>query len=215
MHGAGQRLSERGVLQRHMIGNAQRVLGDDARRDADELGVGTVVEEQIVAEILLAALAEIALAAGSGVERHHAVAGSETVNSLAGLDDGSGQLVAEERRRNNHARVIAAAKDLQVGSAGERSAHLDNQFARRGLGTGTSLDANIFAAVEDCGLHGAWRSDGRAVSTVLRPTWMTLFNGAPAMVDHVFDGSRGQLDHSLDRGTAILDRHLQPSCGRG
>ena len=57
-----------------LSGNKQRVLGDDARRNLDELGVGAVVEEQIVAKVLLPARAEVALAARRGVERHHAVA---------------------------------------------------------------------------------------------------------------------------------------------
>ena len=77
VHGAGQRLGQRRVFQRNVVGNMQRVLGDDARRNANELGIGAVVEEQIVAEIFLAALAEVALAAGRGVERDDAVAGSE------------------------------------------------------------------------------------------------------------------------------------------
>ena len=79
---------------------------------------------------------------------------AKSVNALAGLDDGSGQFVAEERRRHDHARMIAAAKDLEVGSAGERRAHAHDQFARSGLGNRNALDANIFATVEDCGLHG-------------------------------------------------------------
>ena len=155
MHGAGQRLSQRRVLQRHVFRHDECVLGDDARGNADELGIGAVVEEQIVAEILLAARAEIAFAAGRGVERHHAVAGREIRDAFAGFDNRSRQLVAEERRRHDHARMIAAAKDLQVGAAGERRAHADDQFAGCGLGNGNLLDANIFAAVEDCGLHGA------------------------------------------------------------
>ena len=59
VHGAGQRLSERGVLEGDILRNDERVLGDDARGNLDELSVGAVVEEQIVAKILLAAQAEI------------------------------------------------------------------------------------------------------------------------------------------------------------
>ncbi len=65
MHRAGQRLGERRVLQRHMFRHMERVLGHDARGNADELGIGAVVEEQIVAEIFLAASAEVTLAAGA------------------------------------------------------------------------------------------------------------------------------------------------------
>jgi hypothetical protein len=56
MHRAGQRLGQRSVLQRHVVGNMERVLFHNPRRNADELGVGAVVEQQVVAEVFLAAL---------------------------------------------------------------------------------------------------------------------------------------------------------------
>ncbi len=55
VHGAGQRLSQRSVLQRNVVENMEGILGHDAGRDADELGIGAVVEEQVVAEVFLAA----------------------------------------------------------------------------------------------------------------------------------------------------------------
>src|ERR1019366_1553633 len=110
------------------------IFRHDARRNADELGVGSIVEEQVVAEVLLAAIAEIAVAAWGGVERHDAVTGSEVSDSLAGLHNGSGQFVAKKRWRHDHARMIAAAEHLQVGSARERGAYADNQLAGRGFG---------------------------------------------------------------------------------
>ena len=83
--GAGQRLGERGVLQRDAVGNAKRVFGDDARGNADVLGVCAVVEEQIVAEIFLVAQAEVADAARRGVERHDVIARSKLGDIFAGL----------------------------------------------------------------------------------------------------------------------------------
>jgi len=97
MHSAGQRLSQRGVFQGHMIGHMKSIFGHNTRRDANELGIGTVVEEQLVAKILLPTLAKIASAAGSRVERDNAVAVGKTGDALASLDDGSGQLVAKKR----------------------------------------------------------------------------------------------------------------------
>ena len=196
MHRAGQRLGQRGVLQRHMVGNVQRVLGHDARGNANELGISAVVEEQVVAEVLLAARTEIALSAGGGVERHHAVAGSKTRDSLAGLDDGSRQLVAKQRRRHNHARMVAAAEDLQVGAAGERRADADNQLTRPGLGNRHLLNANIFAAVEDCGLHGAATVQQR------------VFNRFAAQADGGFDLLAAFDHHRLDRVEADLNHRL-------
>ena len=154
MHRAGQRLGQRRVLQRHVLRHKQRILGHNARRNADELRISAVVEEQIVAQVLLAMRAEITLPAGCGVQRDYAVAGGKALGSLTNLDDSSGLFMAKERRRHNHARVIAPPEDLQVGSAGERRVHADDQLTGFGFGNGNLLDADIFAAVENGSLHG-------------------------------------------------------------
>src|SRR5580658_2116552 len=152
MHRAGQRLGEGGVFERDVIWNVQGVRGNNSGGDADELGVGAVVEQKIVTEVLLRAPAEVALAAGRGIQRDNAISGSEISYALAGLDHGSGKLVAKERGGHDHARVIAAAKDFQVGPAGERSTHADDQLARLGLGHRHTFDADVFPSVEDRGL---------------------------------------------------------------
>jgi len=53
------------MFQRHMVRNMQRILGNNPRRYADEFRISSVVEEQIVAEILLAALTEKTMSARS------------------------------------------------------------------------------------------------------------------------------------------------------
>ena len=205
VHRAGQRLGQRGMLQRNVIGNTERVLGDDARRNANEFGIGAVVEQQVVAEVLLAALAEVALPAGRGVERHDAVAGRKSVDSLAGLDHRAGQLVPEQRRRHDHARVVAAPENLEVRSAGQGGAHLHDQFARSSVGYRNALDANVFAPMEDGGLHGG----AAVVDGALHrgPAVMDdAFNGCPAVKERVFNRGAAMLDRRLNRGTAMLDR---------
>ena len=119
MHRAGKRFSKRGVLERHVIGYLERIFGDDPRWNANELSVSAVVKEQVVAKILLPSLAKVALPAGRGVERHNTIAGREIFDAHACLNDSSGQLVAEESRGHDHARVIATTKDLEVGAAGK------------------------------------------------------------------------------------------------
>ena len=42
--------------------------------------------------------------------------------------DDAGQFVAKQRRRNDHAGVIAALIDLQIGAACERDVYLDQYF---------------------------------------------------------------------------------------
>ncbi len=128
-------------------------------------------------------------------------------------------LVAEERGRHDHARVIAAAKDLQIGSAGERRADADDQLARCGLGNGNLLDANIFAAVEDGG--AAWccaRGEARsrrscgpgwtADSTVLAAFDDSRLDGIQAGFDDRLDGIQAALDDVLDLFAAFFDNGL-------
>ena len=186
MHRACQRLSERRVLQRHVVWDVKGILGHDASRNANELGVGAVVEEQIVAEVLLAASAEIALTAGGGIERDYAVAGNKARDSLAGLDNGSRQLMAKEGRRHDHARMVAAAEDLQVSAAGERRADADDQLTGPGLGNRHALYANILASVEDRGLHRCAAVEKH------------VLDGHAALVDGGFDLLAAFDDHRLD-----------------
>src|ERR1022692_3826645 len=137
-----------------MIGNVKCVLGDDARGNADELSISAIVEKKIVAEVLLAAFAEEALPAGRGVQRNNTIAGRKTGDSFASLNNRTRQLVAKQGWRYDHARMVAATKYLQIRATSEGGANAHNEFSRQRLRDRHSLDANIFAAVEDCGFHG-------------------------------------------------------------
>ena len=89
-------------------GRRSRFWRDDARRDASELGVGTVPEEQVVAE---------ALAAGAAVARTRrrapssrpppGVPGARPSTPAPDLLDDARHLVAEDRRRHDHPGVVA------------------------------------------------------------------------------------------------------------
>ena len=76
-------------------GMSEGVLLDDAGGDADVFGVGSVVEEQVLAEVLLAVAAEEADVAGGGVEGDDAVAFAEGGDAGADFGDDAGELVAE------------------------------------------------------------------------------------------------------------------------
>ena len=104
--------------------------------------------------------------------------------------------MAKQRRRHDHARVIAAAKDLQIGSAGERRAHANDQLAHGGLGNRNLLDADIFAAVEDGGVHGD------------APVEKRILDGPAALVDGGFDRLAALDDGRLDRIQADFDDRL-------
>jgi hypothetical protein len=155
MDGASERFSECGVLEWNVVRDDERVLGDNAGRNADELGISAVVEEQVVAEILLPALAEVALAAGSRIESDNATAVGKALDPLPRLDDGSGQLVAEEGGGDDHAGMIATTKDFEIRSTSEGGADAHDQLAVTRPRNRHIFDAYVFASVEDCGLHGS------------------------------------------------------------
>ena len=145
---AGERFSEGGVFKRSGGGDGEGVFGDDTGGDADVLGVGSVVEEEILAEVLLAVAAEETDVAGCGVESDDAVADFEGGYSFAGLYDGSGDLVAEGNGRLQHFGVVAATVDFEIGTAGEGRADPEDQFAGGSLRDGNVLQSQVFLAVE-------------------------------------------------------------------
>ena len=121
---------------------------DDAGGDADELGIRAVVEQQIFAEIHFAAMAVEALQAGSGIGRHNTLARPKARDRIANRNHVAGEFVTEDRGRNDHAGVIAAAKDLDVGAAGERGAHADEDVAGPDGGNGNPFQLHVLFAVE-------------------------------------------------------------------
>ena len=126
---ASQGLGHGGIFKGDVRRNDQHVGFDNAPRHADIFGVGTVVEEQIFAEIFLVLGAVEAHLAGRGIERHHAHTLLEAVHAFANFLDDAGQFMAEERRRNDHAGVVATLIHLEVGAAGESDLDFDEYFA--------------------------------------------------------------------------------------
>ncbi len=150
---AGQRLSERGVLEWNSVGHEQGVLLDDARGDAHVLGIRAVVEDQVLAQILLALPAPEAEVAGGGVQRHHAVSDVEAGHAGARFDDLSGELVAKGDWRLEHHGVVAAAIDFEVGAAGEGGADAKHELAPGSSRNGHTFHAQVLAAIEDSRQH--------------------------------------------------------------
>src|SRR6266849_522310 len=153
----GQGLDHGSFFEAHFVRDNKSVLFDDALWNAYVFGIGAVVEEQIVTQILLSALTVKARAAGSGVGRHHAHALAEVADAQAYLGNLSGQLVSEERRRNNHPGVIATTINLKIGATGECGMHLHQNLAFAQSRNGDLLDLDILFAVENSGGHGAVR----------------------------------------------------------
>ena len=150
---AGQRLGHGGVFEADVGRNHQHVGFDDATRHADIFGIGTIVEEQILAEIFLMLGAVEAHLTGGGIQRYDAHAFFEAMNAGADFFDDPGEFVSEEGGRDDHAGVIAALVDLEVSAAGERDLDFDQDFALFHAGDGNFFDLQIFFAVEDGSRH--------------------------------------------------------------
>src|SRR5213078_91950 len=88
--------------------------------------------------------------------------------------------VPKQRRWNDHARVIAALVNLEVGAASQCRLHLDEDFAFLHTGNRHLLDLDVLFAVEDGGCHLASHfgvylvpDSGR---TYPASGWITIFN---------------------------------------
>jgi hypothetical protein len=77
----------------------------------------------------------------------------EAVDAFAHLFDNSGEFVAEEGRRNDHAGVVATLIDLEIGPAGESDLYFDEYLTLFDAGDRHSFNLEIFFAVQDGGGH--------------------------------------------------------------
>ena len=99
--------------------------------------------------------------------------GTKPGHRVADRHDIAGQFVAENSRRHDHAGVISAAKNLQIGAAGERGAHAHQNVARPDRGNRNALDAHVLFTVQNGREHGLiescvqWllRSNGKLLRT--------------------------------------------------
>ena len=75
------------------------------------------------------------------------------MDARADFLDHSGQFVAEQRGRNDHAGVVSALVNLEIGAAGQRDLHFDQNFALADARDGYSFNLQIFFAVQDGSCH--------------------------------------------------------------
>jgi hypothetical protein len=160
-------------------------------------------------------LAEIATATGCGIESHDAIAVCEIGYGLAGFHHGTGQFMSKQCRRNDHPRVITATKNFQIGATGECRANAHDEFTCFGLWHGNALDADVFASVKDCGLHGGsamlYRSFDRCTTVMdcaldrCAAVMECVFNRGSAVLYRCFDRCASVLERSFNRASAALD----------
>src|SRR5579864_3959432 len=150
---AGQRLGHGGILHAHVGRDDQHVRFNDAAGYANVFRIGAIVEEQIFAEVLLMLGAVKAHLARGRVEGDDSHALFEAINSCTYFLDDAGQFVAEQRRRNDHAGVIAALVHLEISAAGQRDLYFDQNLAVSYTRDGYFFNFQIFFAVQDGSCH--------------------------------------------------------------
>src|SRR6266852_8486226 len=111
-------------------------------------------------------------AAGSRVECNHAHTLLEATHSFTDFLDRAGQFMPEQRRRHNHAGVIAPLIHLQIRAASEGHVDLHQNFAVTHAWDRHFFNLDVFFAVKDGSRHLAIHS--WCPSHAL-PGWMTIF----------------------------------------
>ncbi len=151
---AGQRLDHRRVLKGYMFGNHQHVLANDPSGDADIFGVGSVVKQQILAQIALPLAAEQADVARRGIRRHDARADFQAAIYIRTQRfDDSRKFMPEYSRRDNHSRVVSPLPDFQIGAASQSHLYADQRLIRRELGDIHAFDLQILTAIQNRSGH--------------------------------------------------------------
>jgi hypothetical protein len=125
----------------------------DTRRDANVLGVRAIIEEQILTKILLAVAAEEAMITRGGIGSDNALAGAKMENTFADGDHVTGHLMTEQGRRANHFGMIAAAKNLHIGSTREGGFNADKHFSRTNGGDRDRFEPNVLFSIQNGSLH--------------------------------------------------------------
>src|SRR5262249_21994213 len=131
----------------------EQILLNNALGNSDIFGVRAVVKQQILAEVFLALLAEVAIPAWSRVGGGDSLSDFEAPNVFSHRDNIAGELVTEKSRRLNHASMIPAAEDFQVRAARQRCPHSYENVARTDLRDGYLLDAYLLFSVEHSSRH--------------------------------------------------------------
>ena len=162
-------LGKSGVFERNMSRNQQCVFSHDPGRDPDVFSVGSVVEQQIFAKVLLTAEAEEASIARRRIQRNDAIPFVESGDSLSNFSDYTGYLVAEQDGRLEHHGVIPTAVNFQIGSAGQSGTYADDQLTGLSAGNRNPFQAEVFLPIQNRRIHLTSHPYYLLISRVLIP----------------------------------------------
>jgi hypothetical protein len=100
--------------------------------------------------------------------------------------------------------MVPSAENFQVRSASEGGADSENQFAGQRLGNRYAFNADVFAPMEDRGLHGSLAEPARGLDGIAADL-NYLFNGVAADMKDFFDGAAANVEDVFNGGAADLE----------
>jgi len=130
---------------------------DDAGRDADELGICAVVEQEIFSEIHLATFAIKTVQTGCGIGRDNSLADVKACDGVTDCNHIPGEFMTKHRGRDDHAGVISTAKDFDIGPTGERGANPHEDIARSDSWNWYPFELYVLLSIEYGREHGLVR----------------------------------------------------------
>jgi len=150
---AGERFGEGSVPKGSLVLQTQEIALDETLGDGDRFGIRAIEEEEIITKIFLLIAAVKALAARSGVGDNDPIADAPGTDVRGDFGNETGHFVSENGGRCDHAGVIAALENFEVGAASERGFYAQSHSARGKRARLDLLDPQIFASVQHRGFH--------------------------------------------------------------
>src|SRR5882724_530671 len=179
-----QRLRHGGGFKANVVRQGQHVGLNNAPRNLDVLRVGPVVEQQVLTDIFLVLQAVKAGTARSGVESDNLHTAAEITHAWPDFFNHSGKFMSKQRRRHDHARVVAALINFEVGAASQGHVHLHQDLTGLQRGNGDFFYLDVLFAVEDRSCHLSFQLFSHSI-----PGCMTTFIDSGPGCEATFNAS--------------------------
>src|SRR5581483_6029762 len=125
-----------------------------------------IIKEKVFAKILFSAPAEETIEARGRIGGDDALPDLELRDAVAGPNNIAGQLVAEQRRRDDHVGVITTPENLYIGTTRECGPYAHKNIFGTDLGYRDTLKLHVLFAVKYGGEHRPAHADNSCGHTI-------------------------------------------------
>ena len=127
---------------------------DKARRNDEGFRVSAAIQEkEVIAQIFLVVQAMETCSTGSGICGDDAITNAPIFHPGGDFRNAAGEFVSKNGGRHDHAGVMPAFVNLEIGAASERGFDGDANLAGLQGRRGNFLDPDVLASVEHSGFH--------------------------------------------------------------